>query len=102
MTTLQLPAGFKTINGFRFSLKWYKSSAAQGTNTMAYAHQIRKGWVLENLLLNYDDVLLLDEYFSSIGVTGEYRGSKSGNWVRCINKLSVDQLLGLRDFLKGK
>lgn len=103
MTTVnQLPAEFKTLQGFRFSLLYYHAFAAQGINTMAYAHQIHKGWRLENLTLNYDDVLLLEEYFKIIGITGEYRPTKSGTWVRCSNNLTVDQLIGLRNFLKGK
>lgn len=98
----QLPENFKVTNGYRFSLKFYKSFAAQGINTMAYVYQIRQGWSLSNLVLNFDDVLILEDYFKTINVTGMYNLTKSGTWVRCQNSLSKEQLIGLRNFIKGK
>lgn len=103
MTTIaQLPVEFKKVNGYRFSLNWYKGFAAQGINSMAYNYQIEDGWSLSNLVLNYDDVLLLDTFFQTIGLTGDYKSTKSGSWVRCHNDLTKKQLLELRKFIKGK
>lgn len=91
-------------SGFRFSTKpaghLYKFIMSQGrafpTNPAQARQFIKGGGGCQNLdVLNFDDAQFIESFLNKHGLQGDYRYTKSGEWVRLVNTSDIKKAVRL-------
>ena len=94
------PKGYKMSTNTRAAKSHYRFVMDLGRifpSSKAQArHFLRNGGGCQNLdVLNYDDARFVESFLNKHGLQGEYKYTKSGDWVRLVNTSDLKKAVRL-------